>query len=463
MAGYSETYGFRTSKPGFGTEFVKSLLQGRAFALFFVRDRHPLCQYQSTQLHREPRSFFVNRAFPEDPIIRSLVMQARKSQVSRRAMLAGTGGLAAALTLAACSPGGSGEREAPTAAKDNSANDPTLNWANWAAYIDEDDDGNYPTLQRFEQETGISVKYLVDVDDNNSYYGKVKDQLALGQDIGADVAVLTDWMAARVIRFGYTQEFDLANIPNAANLTPSLQNPDFDPGRKFSLPWQGGFAGIAWNKEKVPNGLRSVSDLWAPELKGRVGVLSEMRDTIGLILSEQGIDISGDFTAEDFTKGIDVFREQVESGQIRNVKGNSYLEDLTNEDTLAAIVWSGDITVINAEAGDKWEFAIPDGGGTLWNDNMFVPIGSTRKANAEKLINYYYEPEVAAEVAAWVNYITPVEGAKEAAEAIDPELAENQLIFPNEETLSKVKLFRTLTSAEEQEFGTLFQSVLLGV
>ena len=405
----------------------------------------------------------MNRAFPEDPIIRSLVMQARKSQVSRRAMLAGTGGLAAALTLAACAPGGSGEREAPTAAKDNSANDPTLNWANWAAYIDEDDDGNYPTLQRFEEETGISVKYLVDVDDNNSYYGKVKDQLALGKDIGADVAVLTDWMAARVIRFGYTQEFDLANIPNAANLTPSLQNPDFDPGRKFSLPWQGGFAGIAWNKEKVPNGLRSVSDLWAPELKGRVGVLSEMRDTIGLILSEQGIDISGDFTADDFTKGIDVFREQVESGQIRNVKGNSYLEDLTNEDTLAAIVWSGDITVINAEAGDKWEFAIPDGGGTLWNDNMFVPIGSTRKANAEKLINYYYEPEVAAEVAAWVNYITPVEGAKEAAEAIDPELAENQLIFPNEETLSKVKLFRTLTSAEEQEFGTQFQSVLLGV
>ena len=405
----------------------------------------------------------MNRAFPEDPIIRSLVMQARKSQVSRRAMLAGTGGLAAALTLAACAPGGSGEREAPTAAKDNSANDPTLNWANWAAYIDEDDDGNYPTLQRFEQETGISVKYLVDVDDNNSYYGKVKDQLALGQDIGADIAVLTDWMAARVIRFGYTQEFDLANIPNAANLTPSLQNPDFDPGRKFSLPWQGGFAGIAWNKEKVPNGLRSVSDLWAPELKGRVGVLSEMRDTIGLILSEQGIDISSDFTAEDFTKGIDVFREQVESGQIRNVKGNSYLEDLTNEDTLAAIVWSGDITVINAEAGDKWEFAIPDGGGTLWNDNMFIPVGSTRKANAEKLINYYYEPEVAAEVAAWVNYITPVEGAKEAAEAIDPELAENQLIFPNEETLSKVKLFRTLTSAEEQEFGTQFQSVLLGV
>ena len=404
----------------------------------------------------------MNRSLPEDPMIRSLVLQARNSMMSRRAMLAGSTGLAAALTLAACAPGG-GTTEKPTPAKDNSANDPTLNWANWAAYIDEDDDGNYPTLLRFEEETGIKVSYLIDVDDNNSFYGKVKDQLALGQDIGADIAVLTDWMAGRVIRFGYAQELDHANIPNIANLTPTLQEPDFDPGRKFSLPWQGGFAGIAWNKEKIPGGLKSVSDLWDPSLKGRVGVLSEMRDTIGLILAEQGIDISSDFTSEDFSKGIDVFREQVESGQIRNVKGNSYLEDLTNEDTLAAIVWSGDITVINAEAGDKWEFAIPEAGGTIWNDNMFVPVGSTRKANAEKLINYYYEPEVAAEVAAWVNYITPVVGAKEAAEAIDPELAENQLIFPNEETLAKVKLFRTLTSAEEQDFGTQFQSVLLGV
>jgi len=316
---------------------------------------------------------------------------------------------------------------------------------------------------RFEEETGISVNYLVDVDDNNSFYGKVKDQLALGQDIGADIAVLTDWMAGRVIRLGYTQELDHANIPNISNLVESLKNPDFDPGRKNSLPWQGGFAGIAWNKEKLPNGLKSVNDLWDPALKGRVGVLSEMRDTIGLIMLQEGIDISGDFTAADFTKANDIFREQVESGQIRNVKGNSYLEDLTNEDTLAAIVWSGDITVINAEAGDKWEFAIPEAGGTIWNDNMFIPIGSPRKANAEKLMNFYYEPEIAAEVAAWVNYITPVEGAKEAAMAIDPELAENQLIFPNEETLSTVSLFRSLTGAEEQEFGAEFQSVLLGV
>ncbi|WP_354024384.1 ABC transporter substrate-binding protein [Conyzicola nivalis] len=393
-------------------------------------------------------------------MIRRLVQQARQSQVSRRALLSTGGAAAATLALAACSTGGAAK---PTAAPDESDSDKSLNWANWAAYIDEADDGSYPTLERFEQETGISVKYMIDVDDNNSYYGKVKDQLALGQDIGADTVCLTDWMAGRWIKFGYTQELDHANIPNISNLLPTLQEPDFDPGRANSLPWQGGFAGICWNKEKLPDGLTSVNDLWNPELKGRVGVLSEMRDTIGLIMLQEGIDISGDFSDEEFSRAVEIFRTHVESGQIRNVKGNSYLEDLTNEDTLAAIVWSGDITVINAEAGDKWEFMIPEGGGTIWNDNFVVPIGSSRKTNAETLMNYYYEPEVAAEVAAWVNFITPVAGAKEAMQAIDPELAENQLIFPDEETLATVKAFRTLTSEQEQKYGAEFQSVLLGV
>ncbi|HEV7955529.1 MAG: polyamine transporter substrate-binding protein [Microbacteriaceae bacterium] len=401
----------------------------------------------------------MNRPFPTDPVIRQLIVQAKRAQFSRRSVMSGAGLGAAALTLVACA---SGETEAPSPAKDNSASDKTLNWANWAAYIDEDDNGDYPTLLAFEEQTGIKVNYDVAVDDNNTYYGKVKDQLALGQDIGADLVCLTDWMVNRLIRFGYVQELDLASIPNSKNLTTSLQNPDFDPGRKYSLPWQGGFAGICWNKEKVPGGLTSVSDLWDPSLKGRVGVLSEMRDTIGLIMLENGVDISADWTADDFNAAIDVFTKQVDDGQIRNIKGNSYLEDLKSEDTLAAICWSGDITVINAEAGDKWEFAIPTNGATLWNDNFVIPIGSARKSNAEELINYYYQPEVAAEVAAWVNYITPVDGAKDAAMAIDPELAENQLIFPNEETLSNAFIFRGLDGQEESEYNAAFQAVLLG-
>ena len=187
-----------------------------------------------------------------------------------------------------------------------------------------------------------------------------------------------------------------------------------------------------------------------------------MRDTMGLIMLDQGVDIAGDWGDDEFNAAIDEFSKQVADGQIRNIKGNSYKEDLVNGDTVAAIVWSGDIVQLNAENGDKWEFIVPDEGGTLWNDNFMVPIGSGAKSNVEEMINYYCDPEVAAEVAAYVNYITPVSGAQEAAAAIDPELADNKLIFPDDEMLSKAYVFRELDSSEEQKYNTAFQSVVLG-
>ncbi|GAA4148063.1 extracellular solute-binding protein [Leifsonia shinshuensis] len=401
-----------------------------------------------------------NRPLPNDPMIRQLVQSARANQLTRRGLLAGATAGAAALALAACSTGGASGK--PTPAKDQSSTDKTLTWANWQAYLDQDANGKYPTLEAFQKQTGMSVKYDVAVDDNNTYYAKVKDQLALGKDIGADTVCLTDWMIARWIRLGYVQSFDASAIPNKKNLTSNLVNVDFDPGRNKSLPWQSGFAGICWNKEKLPNGLKSIEDLWKPDLKGKVGVLSEMRDTMGLLMLAQGVDISKKFSDDDYNKAIDTLTKEVNDGQIRNIKGNSYLNDLKSGDTLAAICWSGDITQLNAEAGDNWQFAIPESGGTLWSDNFVIPIGSPRKANAEKLIDYYYEPEVAAEVAAWVNYITPVQGAKDAAVKIDPKLAENQLIFPDDETLSKVHIFRSLTPAEEQKYQAAFQKVILG-
>lgn len=401
------------------------------------------------------------RAVPQDPAIRRLVQQARATQLSRRTLLSTAGAGAAALTLAACAPS---EAEAPTPATDTSSDDKTLTWSNWPAYIDEDDAGDYPTLDRFQEQTGISVTYTVDIDDNNTYYGTIKDQLALGKDTGADTFCLTEWMVARLIRFGYVQELDAANIPNKKNLAPALLNPDFDKGRERSLPWQNGFAGLAWNTEELPGGLENVSDLWAPALKGKVTVLSEMRDTMGLLLLEAGVDISGsDWGEDEFGTAIEVLEEHLTSGQILGIKGNEYMQDFVSGDAVAAIAWSGDITVLNAEAGyEKWKFALPSTGGTLWGDTFVVPMGSTRKANAEALMNYYYEPEVAAEVAAWVNYITPVAGAQEAAAELFPEVAENPLIFPDADTLAKAHIFRTLESADDQAFNADFQRVSLG-
>ncbi|MFZ3454698.1 ABC transporter substrate-binding protein [Arthrobacter sp. 7Tela_A1] len=394
-----------------------------------------------------------------DPMLRSIV----NAQLSRRKLLMGAGGLSLAGMLAACGTGGTsgGASSKPSAAADLSDSEKVVNWANWTLYLDYDDSTRtYPSLDAFSEATGIKANYSEDVDGNDSYFGKVQGQLSAGQDIGQDIVTLTDWMAGRLIRLGYTQELDLANIPNSKNLLPNLKNVDFDPGRKHSLTWQSGFGGIVWNKEAFPKGLKSVSDLWQPELKGRVEVLDEMLDTMGLLMMDNGVDITGNWGEDEFENALDVLSKQIADGQIRQVKGNSYKEDLISGDALAVIGWSGDITQLNFEEGDKWEFALPEAGGTLWSDNLMVPIGATHKANAEKLMDYYYDPVNAATVAAYVNYICPVEGAREAMEAIDPDLVENPLIFPTDEYLANAHVIRTLTPDEETDFNDRFQTAI---
>ena len=394
-----------------------------------------------------------------DPMLRSII----NAQLSRRNLLLGAGGLSVAGMLAACGTGGSTGKESskPSPAADLSDSEKTVNWANWTLYLDYDDSTQkYPSLEAFSAASGIKAAYSEDVDGNDTYFGKIQGQLAAGQDIGQDIVTLTDWMAARMIRLGYTQELDLANIPNSKNLLATLQDVDFDPGRKNSLTWQSGFAGIVWNKEAFPKGLKNVSDLWAPELKGRVEVLDEMRDTMGLLMLDNGVDITGDWGGDEFDNALDVLSKQISDGQIRQVKGNSYKEDLISGDALAVIGWSGDITQLNFEEGDKWEFALPEAGGTLWSDNMLVPIGATHKANAEKLMDYYFDPVNAATVAAYVNFICPVQGAREAMEAIDPALVENQLIFPTDEFLADAHVLRTLTPDEETDYSDRFQTAI---
>lgn len=385
---------------------------------------------------------------------------------SRRTVLGGAGAAGLAAALSACGTGGtgSGSSEKPKAVADRSDTDKVVNWANWALYLDYDEKTKtYPSLEEFTKRTDIKATYAEDIEDNDSYYGKIQGQLKNGQDIGKDVIVLTDYMAARVIRQGYAQKLDKAVIPNAANILDELREVDFDPGRNYSLTWQSGYAGLAWNQKElerlgVPTPLRSVNDLWRPQLKGRVEVLSEFRDTLGIIMLEQGVDISQPFGADKFGAALEVLEKQLGSTQIRQVKGNSYKEDLISGDALAVIAWSGDITQLNAENGDKWRFALPEKGGTLWSDNMLIPIGSPHKKNAEILMNYYYTPEVAAQVAEYVNYICPVKGAKEAMQKRNPALVDEPLIFPA--ASANAKVFRTLQPDEETQFAQDFQKVL---
>lgn len=405
---------------------------------------------------------------PADPEIAALVRAAqasargRRHGPSRRDVLAlaalGLGGGA----LAGCAP-----PEPPTAGvaavelpEDRSATEKTVGWANWTAYLDMDDAGKtYPTLTAFEKQSGIRVSYTEDIDDNDTYFNKIAPQLRAGQDINRDIFTFTDWMANRIIREGLCQPLELIQMANAGNLLAPLREVSFDPGRQHSLTWQSGFAGIGYHKKKVGRELRSIEDLWAEDLKGRISVLSEFRDTLGLIMQQQGVDPSGDFSREQFEAAIGEIDKRLSDGYIRRIKGNSYLNDLKSGNAVAGIVWSGDLFILRAETEDEdWEFVIPESGGMLWSDNLMVPITSHHRRNAQRVMDYYYDPKVAAEVAAWVNYICPVEGAREEMEKIDPDLAESPFIFPGEDYIAEHDIvgFRALSAQEDADYSALW-------
>ena len=384
-------------------------------------------------------------------IKKSISPQAREilnSRISRRTVLAGVGGIGAVAALSAC---GSSEETATVS--------DSVRWGNWPLYLDYDDAKKvYPTLEKFSETTGIDAQYFEDYNDNDEFFGKVQAQLKLGEDIGYDLVTPTDWMAARWIRLGYTQKFDKANIPNSVNILDTLASPSFDPMREQSLTWQGIMSGFGWNTEKNPKGIKTLDELFAPQNKGKIVVLSEMRDTIGVILMAQGVDITT-VTEDQFMSGVDFLAQKIADGWIRGVKGNEYAEDLISGDATAVIGWSGDMFILSSEYEGKFNFAIPESGGTISGDNLMIPstASAAGKANAEKLINYYYDPAVAAEVAAYVNYVCPVKGAQDEMEKIAPELATSEYIFPTQKTMASLSVFRSLTPSEETTWTEAFQ------
>ncbi|MGI5525592.1 extracellular solute-binding protein [Micromonospora sp. CA-259024] len=385
--------------------------------------------------------------------------------LSRRGLLTGTFGSAALLTmggsLAGCGTKGAQQTEAGCVSEDLSGTEKKLAFSNWPQYmdVDEKDESKRPSLDEFITKTGIQVTYTEDINDNNEFFGKVQNQLAACQSTDRDIIVLTDWMAARMIRLGWIQKLDPAKIPNVqANLLPSLLNRSFDSENRISIPWQSGLAGLAYNGN-VTKELRTVDELLTrPDLKGKVTALSEMRDTMGLLLQSNGHD-PANFTTAQFDDALNKLKKAVDSGQIRKFTGNDYAPDLAKGDIAACIGWSGDVIQLSGE-DEKVQFVAPDSGVMLFSDNMMVPNKATHKGNAEALINYYYEPAVAAKLAAYVNYICPVKGAQAEMEKIDPELAANPLIFPDEALLSKSKVFMALDEKQEREFEGKFQQVI---
>ena len=374
---------------------------------------------------------------------------------SRRTFLKAGGvaafGLGSAAILPLFSTPSAVQDPAECYAKDLSASQKRLIVSNWPAYLDEAEDGAKNTLQDFEAATGIKVSYTDDVSDNSDFFAKVRNQLSDCQPIGRDMMMLTDWMAARMIGLGWIQPLDADKVPNLhKNLIPALQGRQWDKDRTYSAPWQSGLTGIAYNA-KLTKEVGSFEDLLTrPDLKGKITLLSEMRDTMAFMVKVTGGN-PDDFTDDEWGNAIDKLRVAVKAGQVRAFTGNEYIQDLTAGNIVACEAWSGDVLQAQFDNPDI-KFVVPEEGLSLWSDNMIVPNKAQHLGNAEKWIDYYYEPAVAAKLAAWVNYICPVQGAQDEMAKIDDTLVENPLIFPSEEDLKDTFDFMVLDDQQTKQY-----------
>ncbi|HXV57915.1 MAG TPA: spermidine/putrescine ABC transporter substrate-binding protein [Gaiellaceae bacterium] len=383
-----------------------------------------------------------------------------RRQLLRRAAAGGVG-LSLPAILAACGGGGGIEgqaeqttSEAATTVEQVLADE--LTFANWPFYIDIDEDTNErPSLEMFTQETGVRVNYLEEVNDNEEWFGKYQAQLEAGDDIGRDIVVLTDWMAARMIKLGYVQRLDKSAIPNIGNLQDALASPGWDPSRDYSLPWQSGLTGIAYNKKTIGKVTTMDQLLTDPKLKGKVTLLTEMPDTMGIMIAAQGGDPST-VTPEAFDSAISAIGDAVESGQIRRFTGNDYTEDLASGNVWACMAWSGDIAA--GLKNPNIEFTVVDTGSHIWTDNMLIPNGGD-VYTASTYMNYVYDPVVAARIAAYVYFISPVKGAADEIAQFDETAPENPLIFPPDDVLAKTFIFDA-EAADDPEYKEKFQAVI---
>ncbi|MFE8922010.1 polyamine ABC transporter substrate-binding protein [Streptomyces rochei] len=385
-----------------------------------------------------------------------------RAALTRRSLLRASAGGALAVgglgTLSACGIPPAGKTEGGVSSEDRSKEEKEVSFSNWTEYMDIDESGRrHPTLEAFTRRSGIKVKYTEDINDNSEFFGKIQPQLSAGQETGRDIIVLTDWLAARLIRLGWVQTLDPAHLPHAfANLSPQFRDPDWDPGRAYSYPWQGISTVIAYNKKALDGvEVKTVSDLLDnPKLKGRVGFLTEMRDTVGMVLLDMGKDPAR-FTDDDYDAAIARLQKGVDRGQIRRFTGNDYTADISKGDFAACLAWAGDVVQLKADNPDV-DFVIPDSGYITSSDNMLVPNKARHKTNAERLMDYYYEPGPAAQLAAYINFVCPVDGVKDELAKIDEDAANNPLIIPDKAMQALSRAFRSLSAKEETAYEEKF-------
>jgi spermidine/putrescine transport system substrate-binding protein len=356
--------------------------------------------------------------------------------------------LALALGLAACGGGGGGieggggsSAESETVKLEGKPSG-SLTISNWPYYIDKE------TVPHFEAESGVKVKYIEDVNDNESFFSKMQPLFAQGESGGRSIAVVTNWMADKMHKLGYLQNFDKSALPNfTKNLSKTIAHPAFDPKREYSAPWQSGLVGLIVRKDLAPN-VRSICDLFEPQYKGKVEMLNELRQTVPEIMKCMGVD-PGKATEADWSAAIEKLKGAAESGQIRRFTGNDYTSELANGNAAAVIGWSGDAVQLQAD-NPEIEFRMPTEGCIIFSDNMVIPVGAPNPTAAEAWINSTYDPKNEARIEDFVNYVSPVEGVKPI------------LIFPSASYTKNCSIEPTLSGEEEQNITREFNAMLNG-
>ncbi len=341
----------------------------------------------------------------------------------------------------------------------------TLNFSNWTLYMDTKGQRN-PSLDEFQKKYGVHVNYMEDINDNAGFFGKIQGALSRGQSIHRDIIVLTDndRYLSLMIKKGWTEKLDKSAIPNMKNLVDVQKHPNFDPNRDYSLPWQSGMTGIAYN-DTLTDPVLSVDDLFTnPKLKGKITCLNSMGDALTIVMLANGDDPSK-VTDKSFNAAFNRIKRAVDSKQIRQFTGNDYAPILARGDLAAAMSWSGDI----AQIGNKHiHWNVPKDGGALWTDNMLIPKGGN-VYTASVYMNYVYDPKVQGLMEAGdpkrkivgIYYIPPVVGAGEWAKKYDPSVASNPLIFPTKKMLDSVHLFDN-NALNNQKYLTQWQNLISG-
>jgi spermidine/putrescine transport system substrate-binding protein len=381
----------------------------------------------------------------------------RTGRIGRRRFLAGSavwtaGTLSLGVSLPGCRSDAGGDAS-------RAEEGPRLFFENWAAYVDPTVEGRLGSVDRFRQATGVDMRYTEAYNDNDEYFARIQPILGSGRSIEPDLIAPTNWLAARLIRLGWVDPLPLDQVPNRANLIPELRNPSWDPTGEYSLPWQSVLTGIAYNVEATGRELGSVADLLDPAFKGRVGMLTEMRDTIGLLLLGQGIDPSGVRSFEDAAPAFEELERAKRDGQIRAFTGADYQDELTTGNFAVCMAWSGDVLQL-ARDNPKVRFAIPEEGGLRATDTMVMPRGARNRSAAAQWADFVYDPAQAARITASVQFVSPVEGVQEELAKTDPELAQNPLLFPDAATRARLRHFANLDDAPEEEYDRAFSRII---